>query len=126
MSEVPENLRYTESHEWIGEGADGIVTIGITDHAQQELGDLVYIELPEVGKKLKSEEICGVVESVKAASDIFSPLAGEVVAINEKLIDAPELVNKSPYQDGWLFKLKSTSSLDDLLTSDKYATVVQD
>ncbi len=126
MSEIPENLKYTESHEWIAEGDDGIVTIGITEHAQQELGDLVYIELPEVGKKVKHEEICGVVESVKAASDIFSPLAGEITAINEELIDTPEVVNTSPYQDGWLFKLKPSESLDNLLSHDKYAEIIKD
>ncbi|MDM8566245.1 glycine cleavage system protein GcvH [Candidatus Halobeggiatoa sp. HSG11] len=126
MSETPENLKYTESHEWIAEGDDGSVTIGITDHAQQELGDLVYIELPEVGKELKQEEICGVVESVKAASDIFSPLAGEITAINTELEDAPELVNRSPYQDGWLFKLKTSDSLDGLLSHNEYATKIQE
>ncbi len=126
MSEVPENLKYTESHEWIAEGDDGIVTIGITDHAQQELGDLVFIELPEVGKEVKQEEICGVVESVKAASDIFTPLAGEITSINEALVDTPEVINTSPYQDGWLFKLKPSESLDGLLSHDKYAEIIQD
>ena len=126
MSEIPENLKYTESHEWIAEGADGIVTIGITDHAQQELGDLVFIELPEVGKEVTQEEICGVVESVKAASDIFTPLVGKITAINEALVDTPEVINTSPYQDGWLFKLKPSESLDNLLTHEKYAEIIQD
>ncbi len=125
MSEIPENLKYTESHEWIAEGEDGIVTIGITEHAQQSLGDLVFIELPEVGAEVKQEEICGVVESVKAASDIFSPLAGKITAINEKLVDEPEVVNSSPYQDGWLFKLKPSQSLDGLLSHDKYREITE-
>ncbi|MCK5877155.1 MAG: glycine cleavage system protein GcvH [Candidatus Marithrix sp.] len=125
MTEIPENLKYTESHEWIAEDSDGIVTIGITDHAQQELGDLVYIELPEVGKQLKSEEICGVVESVKAASDIFTPFAGEIIENNANLEDAPELVNKNPYKDGWLFKIKPTSELDNLLSHAEYAKKIQ-
>jgi glycine cleavage system H protein len=126
MSEIPKNLKYTESHEWIDEGTDGVVTVGITDHAQQELGDLVFIELPEVGKPFKAEEVCGVVESVKAASDIFSPIAGEIIAINTELDDVPELVNKSPYQDGWLFKLKPSGSLDNLLNHDEYVKVIQE
>ncbi len=126
MSEIPENLKYTESHEWIAEESDGTITIGITEHAQESLGDLVFIELPEVGAEVKQEEICGVVESVKAASDIFSPISGKITAINEKLIDAPEVVNTSPYKDGWLFKLRPSESLDNLLTHDKYAEIIKE
>jgi glycine cleavage system H protein len=102
---VPEALRYTASHEWIRTEADGTVTIGITDHAQEALGDLVFIELPDVGRTVAAEEACAVVESVKAASDIYAPIAGEVVAVNADLPGTPELVNQDAYA-AWLFKLK--------------------
>jgi len=102
---IPANLRYTASHEWVRTEADGTVTVGITDHAQEALGDLVYLELPAAGRKVAAEEACAVVESVKAASDIYAPVAGEVVAVNSALNDAPEEVNKDAYA-AWLFKLK--------------------
>jgi glycine cleavage system H protein len=106
MSLVPEDLSYTESHEWVRREADGSVSVGITDHAQQALGDLVYLELPKVGRQVKAREELGVVESVKAASDIYSPLTGEVTAVNEALGDAPELVNRDPYGEGWILRLR--------------------
>jgi len=102
---IPANLRYTASHEWVRTETDGTVTVGITDHAQEALGDLVYLELPAAGRKVAAEEACAVVESVKAASDIYAPVAGEVVAVNSALNDAPEEVNKDAYA-AWLFKLK--------------------
>jgi len=102
---IPANLRFTASHEWVRTEADGTVTVGITDHAQEALGDLVYLELPAAGRKVAAEEACAVVESVKAASDIYAPVAGEVVAVNSALNDAPEEVNKDAYA-AWLFKLK--------------------
>ena len=123
MSEVPNELKYTKSHEWIRDEGDGVCAIGITDHAQDLLGDLVFVELPEVGATLDLDGECGVVESVKAASDIFSPLTGEVVAVNESLADAPEAINEDPYGDGWIFKIKlaDAAQLDKLLDADSYA-----
>jgi glycine cleavage system H protein len=106
MTTLPENLKYSTSHEWVRLEEDGTVTVGITDHAQSLLGDLVFIELPEIGHTVAIEEECAVVESVKAASDVYSPVAGEIIAINAALEDEPELVNTSPYGDGWLFKIK--------------------
>lgn len=106
MSEVPANLKYTKSHEWIMPGEDNVVTVGITDHAQEMLGDLVYVELPEEGQAVSAEDGCAVVESVKAASDVYSPVTGQVVAVNETLADSPETVNSDPYGDGWLMRVK--------------------
>ena len=108
---TPADLRYTESHEWVRNENDGTVTVGITDHAQEALGDLVFIELPAVGRKLAAGEACAVVESVKAASDIYAPVAGEVVAVNEAVTDAPESVNADAYGN-WLFKLKTADAAD--------------
>lgn len=128
MSNVPNELKYVASHEWIRDEGNGIVTIGITDHAQDLLGDVVFVELPEVGDELSAGDDAGVVESVKAASDVYAPLSGEVVAINEALEDAPETVNSDPYGDGWFFQLKlsDTSELDDLLDADAYAVHCED
>ena len=122
MSESPENLKYLSSHEWVKLEDDGTVTIGISDHAQDLLGDIVFVELPEVGQELGAEEEAAVVESVKAASDIFSPIGGKVTEINEKLLDEPDLVNGSPYEDGWFFKMQpdDLESLKSLLSSDEY------
>lgn len=107
----PANLKYTASHEWVRAESDGTLTIGITEHAQDALGDLVFIELPAVGRKLAAEEACVVVESVKAASDVYSPAAGEVVAVNEALVAAPASVNQDPYA-AWLFRLKPAAAFD--------------
>jgi glycine cleavage system H protein len=122
---TPADLRYTESHEWVRKEADGSVSIGITDHAQEELGDLVFIELPAVGRKLDAGEACAVVESVKAASDIYAPVAGEVTAANQSVSDAPESVNKDAYAN-WLFKVKpaNIADVDGLLDAAGYAKSV--
>jgi glycine cleavage system H protein len=106
MSQIPADLRYTKSHEWLRTLPDGSIEIGITDHAQQALGDLVFVEVPEAGKSLAAGDACAVVESVKAASDVYSPLAGEVVAGNEQLVKQPELVNRDPYGEGWILRVK--------------------
>jgi glycine cleavage system H protein len=126
MSELRKELKYLPSHEWARVEEDGTVTIGISDHAQESLGDVVYVETPEVGATVNAGEEAGVVESVKAASDIFSPVTGEVVAVNEALEDSPETVNESPYDDGWFFKVKpaDVSELDGALDADGYAEVV--
>ena len=122
MSEIRSELKYLSSHEWARVEDDGSVTIGITDHAQSELGDVVFVELPEVGSELTAGQEAGVVESVKAASDIYSPVSGEVIAINETLADEPETVNSSPYDDGWFFKVKPTDldALGDALDAEAY------
>jgi glycine cleavage system H protein len=122
---IPANLRYTASHEWVRTEADGTVAVGITDHAQEALGDLVYLELPVVGRKVAAEEACAVVESVKAASDIYAPVAGEVVAVNSALDDAPEEVNKDAYA-AWLFKLKpaDAAAVASLLDAKAYEATI--
>ena len=122
MSESTENLKYLSSHEWVKLEDDGSVTVGISDHAQDLLGDIVFVELPEVGQELGAEEEAAVVESVKAASDIFSPIGGKVTEINKKLLDEPDLVNASPYEDGWFFKMQpdDLESLKSLLSSEEY------
>ncbi len=127
MSDIPSDLKYVASHEWIRDEGDGVVTIGITDHAQDLLGDVVFIELPEVGSEFASGDDLGVVESVKAASDVYAPLSGEIIAINAELEDAPELVNSDPYGDGWFVqvRLTDTSELDDLLDADGYAELCE-
>lgn len=111
MSNIPADLKYTKSHEWIREEADGTLTIGVTDHAQEALGDVVFLELPEAGRNLAAGEACAVIESVKAASDIYAPVAGEVLASNQAVIDAPDSVNADAYA-AWLFKLKPDSADD--------------
>lgn len=125
MSSIPANLRYAESHEWVLDNGDGTVTIGITDHAQEALGDVVFVELPEVGRSLEHNEEFGVIESVKAASDLYAPVAGEIVEVNEALEDAPESVNESPYEDGWIMKVRisDAAALDALLDADGYQAV---
>ena len=126
MSNIPSDLKYTKSHEWVRAEDDGTVTVGITDHAQGLLGDMVFIELPEPGTALDAGEECAVVESVKAASDVYAPLTGEVAEINEVLEEAPETVNADPYGDGWLFRLKlaDAAELDALLDAEAYAELV--
>jgi glycine cleavage system H protein len=127
MSNIPEELMFTYSHEWVRNDGDNTVTIGITDHAQELLGDLVYVELPEIGQQIDAGAEAGVVESVKAASDIYSPVSGEVIEINEDLSDAPETINEQPYDGGWIFKvrLSNTSELDALLNAEAYTGVVE-
>lgn len=123
MSNIPDDLKYASTHEWISVNEDGLVTVGISDHAQEALGDIVFVELPEVGASVNSKEEVAVVESVKAASDIYSPLTGEVVEINESLLDSPETVNASPYELGWFFKIRmeNEAELDDLMNSESYS-----
>jgi glycine cleavage system H protein len=125
MSNIPDDLKYTKSHEWVRDEGDGVVSIGISDHAQELLGDLVFVELPETGASLTAGDECAVVESVKAASDVYSPLDGEVTAANEDLADAPEAINEAPY-DNWIFKLKpgNPDQLNELLDAEAYAALV--
>jgi len=127
MSYIPSDLLFTSSHEWVRDEGDDTVTIGITDHAQELLGDLVFIELPEVGDTIETGGEAGVVESVKAASDIFSPLSGEVIEINEDLVDSPELVNEQAYDNGWIYKIKlaEPSEMENLLKPEAYSEVVE-
>jgi len=124
MSNVPANLKYTASHEWVLLNADGTVTVGITDHAQEALGDLVFVELPEVGASFEAEKEIAVVESVKAAADVYAPLAGEVVEVNSAVVDAPESVNQDAYA-AWLFKLKpaNAADLDKMLDAAAYQAI---
>lgn len=123
MSQTPSELKYASSHEWARLEEDGTVTIGISDHAQEALGDVVFVELPEVGDTLAAGDEAGVVESVKAASDLYAPIGGEVLEINGVLEDEPETVNSDPYHDGWFFKLQPSdlAELDKLLAADDYA-----
>ena len=122
-SNIPVDLCYSESHEWARANDDGTVTIGITDHAQHLLGDLVFVEIPEVGRAVAADESCAVVESVKAASDVYSPLEGVIVEVNEALADTPELINEDPYGEGWIFRLKTTATLDGLLDAAAYEAI---
>ncbi|WP_348674007.1 glycine cleavage system protein GcvH [uncultured Abyssibacter sp.] len=128
MSDIPQDLKYAESHEWVREEGGGLVTIGISDHAQEALGDLVYVEVPDVGATVTVGDACAVVESVKAASDVYSPVDGEVVAVNEALADAPELINSEPYGEGWIMqvRLADANALDDLLDAEGYANAIAD
>lgn len=128
MSEIRSELKYLPSHEWARVEEDGTVTVGISDHAQESLGDVVYVETPEVGSNVSAGEEAGVVESVKAASDIYSPVSGEVIAVNESLEDTPEQVNSSPYDDGWFFRVRpdDPSELEDALDADGYQAMIEE
>jgi len=123
---IPTELKYTDTHEWVRKESDGLISVGITHHAQDLLGDLVYVENPEIGRNLKKGEECGVVESVKAASDIYAPVSGEVVAVNEELADAPEKINESAY-DAWMFRLRpdKPEEIERLLDASGYGKLVQ-
>jgi glycine cleavage system H protein len=123
MSTIPTDRLYDESHEWVMIDGD-VATIGITDHAQDQLGDLVFVELPEIGTVLVKGDNSAVVESVKAASDVYSPIDGEVVEINEALVDEPETINQAPHEGGWLYKLKITGSTDHLLDAEAYINLI--
>lgn len=122
MSQSPEGLKFAKSHEWVRVEDDGSVTVGISDHAQEALGDVVFVELPEAGSELSVGDEVAVVESVKAASDIYAPISGTVLAVNEALADTPETINGSPYEDGWFFRLQPSDNaeLDDLMDDDAY------
>jgi len=122
MSEIPGQLKFTRDHEWVREHDDGTVEVGITDHAQTALGDLVFIELPDTGGNFAAHDACCVVESVKAASDVYCPLVGTIVSTNEALIEKPELVNDDPYGEGWLFRLRPDlpGELENLLNDEEY------
>ncbi|MAE20982.1 MAG: glycine cleavage system protein GcvH [Pseudomonadota bacterium] len=127
MSNIPAELKYVSSHEWIRLEEDGTVTVGITDFAQDQLGDVVFVELPEAGTDVDAEQDIAVVESVKAASDIYAPLAGKIIAVNEDLADAPEKVNEDPYGDAWFFKMElaNAADLDGLLDAAGYAAICE-
>ncbi|SJM72024.1 MULTISPECIES: glycine cleavage system protein GcvH [Psychrobacter] len=122
MSNVPSELKYVASHEWLRMEDDGTITVGITDHAQDALGDIVYVELPDVGDTVAVDDEVAVVESVKAASDVYAPITGEVVAINEALEDDPEVINTDPYGDGWMYRIKpdNADDFDSLLSAEEY------
>lgn len=128
MSNVPNELKYRDSHEWVRKEADGTFTVGITEHAQELLGDMVFVDLPDVGNSYSAGDECAVAESVKAASDIYAPVSGEIVAVNEALGDAPELVNSESYAAGWLFRIKPSdeSELDSLLDADAYKASIDE
>ena len=128
MKNIPGDLKFLSSHEWARVESDGTITIGISDHAQDLLGDIVFVELPEVGQTLDAETDAAIVESVKAASDVYSPLSGEVMEVNSLLEDQPEIVNTSPYEDGWFYKLTPSdlSELDNLLSPEDYSDVCED
>jgi glycine cleavage system H protein len=123
MSNIPTELKYVESHEWLRKEEDGTITVGITDFAQAALGDVVFIELPEVGTEVDADEDIAVVESVKAASDVYAPISGKIVAVNEELVDAPEKANDDPYGDAWFFRMEPTDPnvLDGLMSAEDYA-----
>ena len=127
MSNIPSNLKYADSHEWVLDNGDGTVTVGISDHAQELLGDVVYLELPEVGAETTAAEQFSLVESVKAASDIYAPVSGEIIEVNEALDGSPELINESPFDDAWIAKIKLSdpSELDKLLDADAYASSIE-
>ena len=128
MKSIPGDLKFLSSHEWARIESDGSITIGISDHAQDLLGDIVFVELPEVGQTLDAESDAAIVESVKAASDVYSPISGEVKAVNSLLEDQPEIINSSPYEDGWFFKLTPSDmgELDNLLSPEDYSEVCED
>jgi len=127
-NENPDNLRYTETHEWLRDNGDGTATVGITDHAQELLGDVVYVELPEVESVFNAEENCGVIESVKAASDMYAPLEGEITEVNEELDAEPELINSAPFGEGWIFtmKLNNMDEITTLLDANQYEAFCQE
>lgn len=127
MSNAPEELKYAESHEWASLDSDGVVTVGISEHAQDALGDVVFVELPEIGQEVSAGEEAAVVESVKAASDIYAPVSGEVLEVNELLVEAPETVNTAPYGEGWFFRVKASDSaeLDGMMSASDYLASVE-
>ena len=128
MNEIPGDLKFKKSHEWVRVEADGSVTIGISDHAQNLLGDIVFVELPEIGTQMSAEDEVAIVESVKAASDVYSPISGEIIEVNEVLLDNPEIINESPYHEGWFYKLQPSDSeeIDELLSPEQYGDICEE
>jgi glycine cleavage system H protein len=128
MSDIPGDLKFLSSHEWVRVEPDGSVTIGISDHAQDLLGDIVFVELPDIGQSIDAETDAAIVESVKAASDVYSPISGEVTEVNSILEDQPEIINSSPYEDGWFFKMTPSDlgQVEDLLSPEDYSEVCED
>ena len=124
MSEVPDNLSYTKEHEWLSLDDEGNVKVGITDHAQDSLSDVVFVELPEIGSSFSKGDSMAVAESVKAASDIYAPVSGKVVSVNNKLEESPELINESPYDFGWMVTIEPSGELEDLLDSESYRELI--
>ena len=122
MSNIPDELKYAKTHEWVRTNDDGSVTVGISDNAQDQLGDMVFIELPEVGQTVDAKQACAVVESVKAASDVYAPVGGEILEVNEALTDSPETVNQDAYGEGWLFRLQpaNPAEMDALMSGEAY------
>ncbi|MBA4729992.1 MAG: glycine cleavage system protein GcvH [Gammaproteobacteria bacterium] len=125
MAQIPDNLKFLDSHEWARQEDDGTITVGISDHAQELLGDIVFVELPDIGKNIEKKGDVAVVESVKAASDVYSPISGEVTEVNQVLSDNPEIINTSPYEEGWFFKIKpqDINELAELLDSEAYKKI---
>jgi len=128
MSEIPGDLKFLSSHEWVRVEPDGSVTIGISDHAQDLLGDIVFVELPDIGQSIDAETDAAIVESVKAASDVYSPISGEITEVNSILEDQPEIINSSPYEDGWFFKMMPSDldEIENLLSPEDYSEVCED
>lgn len=128
MNEIPGDLKFKKSHEWVRVEVDGSVTIGISDHAQNLLGDIVFVELPEIGAQMSAEDEVAIVESVKAASDVYSPISGEIIEVNEVLLDNPEIINESPYHEGWFYKLQPSDSeeINELLSPEQYGDICEE
>jgi len=128
MNEIPGDLKFKTSHEWVRVEQDGTVTVGISDHAQDLLGDIVFVELPDIGTQMNAEDEVAIVESVKAASDIYSPVSGEIIEVNELLLDNPETVNESPYSDGWFYKIQpdDLDEINELLSPEEYSEVCEE
>ncbi|MFD5000389.1 glycine cleavage system protein GcvH [Streptomyces buecherae] len=121
----PQQLRYSKEHEWLSAAADGVSTVGITEHAAGALGDVVFVQLPEVGAEVTAGEPCGELESTKSVSDLYAPVTGEITEVNQDVVDDPSLVNTAPFEGGWLFKVKISDEPDDLLSADEYTTFTE-
>ena len=128
MNEIPGDLKFKTSHEWVRVEQDGTVTVGISDHAQDLLGDIVFVELPDIGTQMNAEDEVAIVESVKAASDVYSPISGEIIEVNEILLDNPETINESPYSDGWFYKIQpdDLDEINELLSPEEYSEVCEE
>ena len=128
MNEIPGDLKFRPSHEWVRIEQDGTVTVGISDHAQDLLGDIVFVELPDIGAQMNAEDEVAIVESVKAASDVYSPVSGEIIEVNELLLDSPETINESPYSDGWFYKIQpdNLEEINELLSPQEYGEVCEE